>query len=283
MRRIFLSALVLLLFTSCGLLNREDTYVDATVGQAISGSVESETATYKLHDVDVIALEEDYALLHDDHHLAILSGDGLEDTLASLEGTDYSLLVRNWANPYPHFRLRGIQVGEETRPMSWVLADSELPTLMDRKVYNLDFFESVDLAGWKETPPAIGMVDKQILVNGNLAREVEMVEDEPAEAAETAEAADAGGEEMEGEAAQPAMKENVRYFIVQGEVRIEITPVAENGVRLLLEGIAAEGKAARYGGFMTKVNRSRERNATGSYGTFQLSVFDFGGKICILR
>ena len=288
MRRIIISALVIILFTSCDLLTREDTYVDATVGEAIGGSVESETATYKLHNPEMIAVEKDYALLRDGNQLAILSGDGFEDTLAALEGLDYSLLVKNWGNPYPHFRLRGFQVGEIVRPISFVLADSELPSLWDKKSYGLEYYEVTDLAAWQESPPDIAMVDKQILIGGDLERLVEVVEvTAPAEDEEVAEAGEettgADGEAVVEDEQLPRTEERVRYFIVNGDVRVEIAPVAENGVNLLLEGIENQKRRARYGGFMTKVNSSRERSSTGSYGIMQLGVFDFAGKICVLR
>ncbi len=266
-RTFFAIVFGLLLLVSCNPFEQEDKYVDATVSEAISGSVKSDTHTYRLTDPEIVAVEKDYALLREGNQFQIVTCDGFEDSLAAIGDGPPVLLVKNWANPYPHFRLRAFEVNGNPRPVSFVLAESELPLLMNRSVYDLSFYKPVDLRSWKEDPPAADMVDQQILIRGH-------VEHRPAQA-------DSAAAESPADTLEEAGADT--YLIFADSVRVELAPIAENGVKLLLDGIAEAGATAKFGGFMTEVNRSAVRVSTGSYGTFQLSNFDFGGKICILR
>ncbi len=269
---------VILLVTSCGLLGGEEEYEDATLSQIASGSVVSETETFRLVSPEIVAIEKDYALLRDGNQFQILSGDGLEDTLETLD-SDPAFLVKKWGYPYPHLRLQALEVEGLRRPISWILADSDLPTLVEKKTYTTSYFTKMKLADWKENGPPDDIKNEQIWVIGHLERVVEIVD--PDDLIDS----DSGGEEDEfaDTLETPLPAEIVHYFLEADSVKIELEPINENGVNLLLEGISSTGKQVALGGFLTETTGKNTRRETGVYGLLQVSAFEFAGKICLPR
>ncbi len=49
----------------------------------------------------------------------------------------------------------------------WVIAESELPLVVDHRLYDISFYEKVDLTTWEEIVPR-EMVDKKIWVKGGV-------------------------------------------------------------------------------------------------------------------
>ncbi|MFH1278527.1 MAG: hypothetical protein ABIK65_09125 [Candidatus Eisenbacteria bacterium] len=284
-------ALVMAALTlSCGVLGGGEKYEDATLADAMSGAAPSKTDTYRLASPEVIAVKGGFALLKDGRTIQILAADRLYRYWPDLEGREFHLLVKKWPNPFPHLRLDGYELNGERIDTQWVIAESELPLLVDHRLYDTSFYEKSDVTGWAKTVPR-DVVDKKIWVNGG-------VESIPGiEVAEKEEAAPAGAIDMaEGEEAveDTEVARGVSaydadrgpsdvYFILVGGKKLELLPMEEDGVMLLLEGHEAEGRAFGIGGYITELYPKREAEKSGVTGRFQLEVFDFGGKYVLLR
>jgi len=147
-----LLALPLALLTlSCG---GGEKFVDAGLADAMSGAIPSKTDTYRLTSPEVLAVKGDFALLREGMAYQILTADGFEEIYPTLEGNPFKLLVRKWRNPYPHLRLEGYELGEERLDTKWVLGESDLPTLVEHRLYDVSLYEAVDPAAWAGKLPA---------------------------------------------------------------------------------------------------------------------------------
>lgn len=276
---------LLFLFSSCGLLEKEETFVDASVAAAVNGTAQSETNTFRITDYDILAEGQDHLLLKAGNAIQIVAATGYQDSVASFGRKPDALLVKKWTNPYPHFRLRGYEVDGTRRDGSFVIAASELPILMDRKLYDTSFFQTYELAAWEEEMPE-NLIGNMIGFAGSVER---VVIDSTTLAKEAAAAAKAAKGKQQAPATEPGAeapvppKEAVRYYLTSGNVRVLIENTTEPGVRLLLDGMITEGKKGAFYGTMNVVSPAKIRKDTKIYGKFQLSVFDFANRLCVLR
>lgn len=292
-----LTALLAVALTlSCGLFGGGEKYEDATLADAMSGAVPSKTNTYRLTTPNVVAVRGGFALLKDGHTVQILSADGFSKLWPQLEGRDFRLLVRKWPNPYPHLRMHAYELNGEQTDVQWVLAESELPLVVDHRLYDTSFYEKPDVAAWATAMPR-DLVDKKIWLTAENIQSFP-IEVAPVAAETTATAVPTLGadekavveealEDTEMVAGGHAVDEDAsplrRYVIAVGEKRFELLPVRETGVRLLLEGHEAEGTSFGLGGYVTELYPKRQAESTGLAGRFQLEVFDFGGKYVLQR
>lgn len=280
--RIVLPAFGLLfLLSSCNLFDKEETFVDASVAAAVNGTVASETNTFRIADYDVLAQGQDHLLLKAGNAIQIVAATGYQDSITRFGKEPDALLVKKWTNPYPHFRLRGYEVDGVRHDGSFVIASSELPILMDRKLYDTSFFQTYELAAWEEEMPEnvvgnmigfAGTVERVLIDSTTLAKEAAAAPKTPAPP-----------EDPDAPAVEPAPKEALRYYISSGNVRLQIENTTEPGVRLLLDGMIAEAKTGAFYGAMNVVSPAKIRKDTQIYGKFQLSVFDFANRLCVLR
>ncbi len=283
---------LLLLLSSCNLFEKEETFVDASVAAAVNGTAVSETNTFRLADYDILAEGQDHLLLKAGNAIQIVAATGYQDSVARFGKKPDALLVKKWTNPYPHFRLRGYEVDGTRHDGSFVIAASELPILMDRKLYDTSFFQTYELAAWEEEMPDklmgnmigfVGSVERVVIDSTTLAKEAAAAE-KAAKAKPKAPAAPAADEApAPGTEAPAPPKETVRYYISSGNVRVQIENTTEPGVRLLLDGMISQGKKGAFYGTINEVSPPKIRKDTKIYGKFQLSVFDFANRLCVLR
>jgi len=293
------------LMLSCG--SGED-FQDATLSEAMSGAIQSKTNAYRIATPQVDAVKGDHALLREGRSVHILAGDQFETLWQELEGNDFTLLVKKWANPYPHLRLLGYEMNGEEHLTDWVLAESELPLIIDHQLYDITFFEVVAVDEWGETVPR-ELVDGKIWTRAAVTSEVveaEELEEMEAEA-DTAAVEDAAPEDMEepleedeapveGEETEEdttlvlqrvelADEERIhhRFTVAFGDFRFDVQPIGESSVELLLLGLEAGEKDFGIGGYITEIYPRRTAAETGSAGGFRIEVFDFGGKYVLLR
>ncbi|MBN1827512.1 MAG: hypothetical protein JW958_14790 [Candidatus Eisenbacteria bacterium] len=305
---------------ACG---RGENYVDATANDAMSGSVESATDTYRIVDPDIAAVKGNFALLRQGRSVHLVTADDFEDLYPTLEGKDFSLLVRKWPREYPHFRLHGVEVGGETIETNWVLGESRMPLLIDKQLYDISLFDPIDITPWEETAPSLSLVDEKVWIPVTIEWSVrELTEEEkiarkeaelalsiPEETAEEGEEAladtlgepfsdtlAAGVEEEEGKEKFDARgllyprerkieepTERDVFVITAAGRRFELIDFDEDGVKLLLIDMMKQGKTFPVGGYIVDVYPRRQQQEIGMTGKFQLAVFEYAGKYCMIR
>jgi hypothetical protein len=261
----------------------------------MSGAVLSKTNTFRLATPNIVVAQGDYALLRDGHTLQVMAADDFDEIYPDLEGQDFKLLVRKWPNPYPHLRLHGYELNGEKVDTRWVLGESELPLVVDHRLYDTSLYETVETAGWESGTPR-NLVDEKIWVKATIESEpieVEADGEEPAGETEE-EAAPVEVDESDEELADTLMiatgggmgieeGPSDRYFLTIGGRRFELITVNEDGVEVLLKGHEAAGNLFGVGGYISELFPRRQAAATGLDGMFQLEVFDFGDKFVLLR
>jgi hypothetical protein len=284
-----------LLALSCG---GGEKFVDAGLADAMSGAIPSKTDTYRLTSPEILVVKGDFALLRDGRAYQILTADGFEEIYPRLEGKAFKLLVRKWRNPYPHLRLEGYELGEERVDTKWVLGESDLPTLVEHRLYDVSLYESVDPAGWAGKLPA-DVAGKKIWMPAEvefLGTEEIVVERAPA----VADTADSSARETEAEEVASAdaspdtgvvsraqgAPRTVRldqFALRTGGLLFQLSPIREDGIALLLRALAAENRILPLGGYVSEINPSRPGGGGGPAGMFKLELFDFGGKYVLER
>ncbi len=292
----------LLIILSCGFLGGGEKYQDATLADAMSGAVRSSSNAYRLASPNIAVIQRDFALLREGRTVQILTADDFDEIGPGLEGKDFYLYVKKWPSPYPHLRLQKIEVDGEKSETEWILAESELPMLVDHQLYDTSTFQKVDASGWEGDVPR-ELVDEKIW----LSVKVRSVQVEP----EEREAEEAAGEpademvneitELDEELAADLEEEGDTmsallgdleeeetglvdvFYITVGGAEFEMLPLREDGVMLLLKGQEVENRSFGLGGYITELYPRREAERTGMAGKFQLHIFDFGGKYVLLR
>ena len=293
----------LLVTLSCGILGGGEKYEDATLADAMSGAVRSGSNAYRLASPTIAVIQGDYALLREGRTVQILAADDFDEIGPGLEGKDFYLCVKKWASPYPHLRLQQIEMDGEKSETQWVLAESELPMLVDHQLYDTSTFQKIDVSGWEGDVPR-ELVDEKIW----LSVKVRSVQVEREEVEVTGETAGEPADEMVNEiteideelAAELAEESDTMlailgeteeeesglvdiFYITVGGAEFEMLPLQEDGVMLLLKGQEAENRSFGLGGYITELYPRREAEQTGVTGRFQMHIFDFGGKYVLLR
>ncbi|MFH1680523.1 MAG: hypothetical protein ABIH26_07755 [Candidatus Eisenbacteria bacterium] len=293
---LFLGVCFALLSLSCG---GDERFVDATLADAMSGAVPSKTDAYRLASPEIVVVKGDFALLRDGRVYQILTADGFDEIYPRIEGSGFKLLVRKWQNPYPHLRLEGYELGEERVETEWVLGESDLPTLVEHRLYDVSFYEKTDPASWPKKLPDT-LADKKIWLTARLEafqtdEEMEEPEEEEEPAVPGADDEDGEGEEPPAAEAEPdtGMVSRAREVVRKGPFdrfaihvagrKFNVHRIREDGIVLLLKGIAAEKETLPIGGFITEVYPARRAAEEGIAGTFKLEIFDFGGKYVLER
>ncbi len=285
------------LVLSCGVLGGGEDYKDATIEQAMTGEVESSTDSYRLANPQVVAVKGDYAVLREGRYVQILAADGFDTLYTELQGKDHMLLVKKWPNPYPHFRFQGYVLEGEEHAGTWILGESELPLLIDPRLYDVSRFAKLDASGWEASGPPRDLVDQNIWIQVRVdkieveAEDLQVVEETDLIVQPESLLAAALGEEavsdtemvMRGGAARTRRGQEYLFIAEAGGAKLMLPLVQEDGVKALMLALANEGKPFFMGGYITELFPRRRQAEVGANGSFQLQVFEYGGKYVILR
>ena len=88
---------------------------------------------------------------------------------------------------------------------------------------------------------------------------------------------------LRGGATQPRRGQEYLFIADAGGAKLRLLPVPEEGVKALLLALANEKKSFSMGGYITELYPRRRQAEIGASGSFQLQVFEYGGKYVILR
>jgi hypothetical protein len=205
---------------------------------------------YKLSTPDIAWTSGDFGIVMDGETMMVVEGDGIEDILTPLIGTDFWLLGRKAGKPYIHFRADGVLVGEEITPITNVGA-RKFPLYRPGAFDELDDYTEVNLSEidyQKKKMIDDVMFQEQTLIQGVL---------EPFEVA--------------------GLK---RYAVRHGETKVVLEPVTEN-LAIFLELLEKNGGRFVAAGMLNSIKdwddgTEMDREATHILGDYKVGYLLYG-------